>query len=195
MTTNRWPTALGLALALAALTAGLGSGATELEGWHLAARWTARTGFLIFLAVYLASSLVRLCPARWTRSLMRNRRWWGLGFAASHTVHLVALLMVLHLDPAPRTVASLVPGTVAYLFILAVVATSSNAAIRALGHNWKRLHAAGSHVIWLIFTLSYAKRIPVPETRAIGIVMTTIALAALATRLVARRARPHAAAA
>lgn len=195
MTTNKWPVALGLVSALAVLAAGLHDGASALEGWHLAARWTARTGFLIFLAVYLASSLVRLHPAGWTRSLARNRRWWGLGFAASHTVHLLALVMALRLDPAPRTVASLVPGTIAYLFILAMAATSSNAAMRALGHTWKRLHTAGIHVIWLIFTLAYAKRIPVPETRAIGIVMTTLAIAALATRLVARRARPVAAAA
>lgn len=195
MTTNKWPVALGLVSALAVLAAGLHDGASALEGWHLAARWTARTGFLIFLAVYLASSLVRLHPAGWTRSLARNRRWWGLGFAASHTVHLLALVMALRFDPAPRTVASLVPGTVAYLFILAMAATSSNPAMRALGPTWKRLHMAGIHVIWLIFTLAYAKRIPVPETRAIGIFMTTLALAALATRLVARRARPVAAAA
>ncbi|OYX91802.1 MAG: hypothetical protein B7Y74_13650, partial [Novosphingobium sp. 35-62-5] len=57
------------------------------------------------------------------------------------------------------------------------------------GRNWKRLHSTGIHVIWLIYTLAYAKRIPVPDTRAIGITMTTLAITALIIRLAARRNR------
>ncbi|NML93616.1 hypothetical protein [Novosphingobium olei] len=184
-----WPLALGLALSLSALAAGLVMGTTPYLGWHLAARWTARVGFPIFLTTYLASSLVRLSPAPWSRSLARQRRWWGLGFAASHTVHLLALIMALRLDPAPRPLASLIPGGIAYLFILAMALTSNDAAMRALGRNWKRLHATGIHVIWLIFTLAYAKRIPVPETRQVGLVMTILALAALLARVLAHRRR------
>jgi hypothetical protein len=119
--------ALGLALSLLALAAGLAAGTTQHESWHLAARWTARVGFPIFLLTYLASSLFRLSPAPWSRALVRDRRWWGLGFAASHTVHLVALVVAVSLDPEPRTLASLVPGSLAYLFILAMALTSSSA--------------------------------------------------------------------
>lgn len=184
---RKWPMAMGLALSLLALMAGLTVGTTLHESWHLAARWTARVGLPIFLLTYLASSLVRLSPAPWSRALARDRRWWGLGFAASHSVHLVALTIATSLDPEPRTFASLVPGGTAYVFILAMTVTSSNAAMRGMGRNWKRLHTAGMHVIWLIFTLAYAKRIPVPETRAIGLTMTTLALAALLVRVLARR--------
>lgn len=186
---RKWPMALGLALSLLALAAGLAAGTTQHESWHLAARWTARVGFPIFLLTYLASSLFRLSPAPWSRALVRDRRWWGLGFAASHTVHLVALVVAVSLDPEPRTLASLVPGSLAYMFILAMALTSNNAAMRALGRNWKRLHTTGIHVIWLIFTLAYAKRIPVPETRAIGLAMTTLALLALLLRVLAYRRR------
>lgn len=184
---RKWPIAFGLMLSLLALGAGLTVGATPQESWHLAARWTARVGFPVFLLTYLASSLVRLSPAPWSRSLARDRRSWGLGFAASHTIHLVALVAAIRLDPEPRTLASLVPGGTAYIFILAMALTSSDAAMRALGRNWKRLHTVGIHVIWLIFTLAYAKRIPAPETRAIGMTMTTLALAALLLRILARR--------
>lgn len=184
-----WPMALGLALSLMAMAAGLAAGATHYESWHLAARWTARVGFPVFLLTYLASSLYRLSPAPWSRALARERRWWGLGFAASHSVHLVALVVAVSLDPEPRTLASLVPGGLAYLFILAMALTSSKAAMQVLGRNWKRLHTAGIHVIWLIFTLAYAKRIPVPETRAIGLTMTTLAMAALCIRVLAYRRR------
>lgn len=186
---RKWPMTLGLALSLLALAAGLAAGTTQHESWHLAARWTARVGFPIFLLTYLASSLFRLSPAPWSRALVRDRRWWGLGFAASHTVHLVALVVAVSLDPEPRTLASLVPGSLAYMFILAMALTSNNAAMRALGRNWKRLHTTGSHVIWLIFTLAYAKRIPMPETRAIGLTMTTLALMALLVRVLAYRRR------
>lgn len=186
---RKWPMTLGLALSLLALAAGLAAGTTQHESWHLAARWTARVGFPIFLLTYLASSLFRLSPAPWSRALVRDRRWWGLGFAASHTVHLVALVVAVSLDPEPRTLASLVPGSLAYMFILAMALTSNNAAMRALGRNWKRLHTTGIHVIWLIFTLAYAKRIPMPETRAIGLAMTTLALLALLLRVLAYRRR------
>lgn len=186
---RKWPMALGLALSLLALAAGLAAGTTQHESWHLAARWTARVGFPIFLLTYLASSLFRLSPAPWSRALVRDRRWWGLGFAASHTVHLVALVVAVSLDPEPRTLASLVPGSLAYLFILAMALTSSSAAMRALDRNWKRLHTTGIHVIWLIFTLAYAKRIPMAETRAIGLTMTTLALMALLVRVLAYRRR------
>ncbi|NLR70107.1 hypothetical protein HGI47_04365 [Novosphingobium sp. ERN07] len=184
-----WPTAFATIAALTIFAAGLFSGGNTLEGWSLAARWTARAGFPIFLATYLASSLVRLAPAPWSRALMRDRRWWGLGFAASHTVHFVALVVATNLNPEPRTIASLVPGGIAYAFIALMALTSSKAAMRALGQNWKRLHSTGIHVIWLIYTLAYAKRIPAPETRAIGIVMTALAITALILRLAARQKR------
>lgn len=186
---RKWPTAFGLVAALLALAAGLQLGGSTLEQWQLAARWTARVGFPIFLATYLASSLYSVYPAPWSRALARDRRWWGLGFGASHTVHLVALIMATTLNPEPRTVASLIPGSIAYIFILLMALTSSKTAMRTLGRNWKRLHSTGIHVIWLTFTLAYAKRIPVPETRAIGITMTTLAIAALVIRLAARRNR------
>jgi methionine sulfoxide reductase heme-binding subunit len=186
---GKWPLGLGLALGTLALCAGIAAGTSELESWQLAARWTARVGFPIFLVTYLASSLVRLSPAPWSRSLLRDRRWWGLGFAGSHTIHLVALIMATSLSPEPRTLTSLVPGGTAYLFILVMALTSNGAAMRALGRNWKRLHSAGIHTIWLIFTLAYGKRIAMPETRAVGLTMTTLALVALAMRIFARRQR------
>lgn len=186
---RQWPIAFGFIAAALAVMAGLRAGGLDILGWQLAARWTARVGFPIFLAAYLGSTLVRVMPAPWSRALAGDRRSWGLGFAASHTVHLAALVMALRLSPEPRTIASLIPGGIAYVFIFAMAATSNQTAMRALGRNWKRLHTAGIHVIWLIFTLAYAKRIPDMETRAIGITMTALALAALALRIAARRRR------
>lgn len=189
MTARRWPILVGLTLSLLAICAGFRIGADRVEDWHLAARWTARVGFPVFLLVYLASSLARLSPGPLTRALHRDRRWWGLGFAASHTVHLVALVTFLRISGEPRTLVSLIPGGLAYFMILTMAATSNQASMRALGHNWKLLHRIGIHYIWLVFTLAYAGRIMAPESRLTGIVGVSLGLGALALRLAARAKR------
>lgn len=65
--------------------------------------------------------------------------------------------------------------------------TSSDAAMKALGANWKRLHRTGIHVIWLVFTLAYAKRIPEADTMITGLVGTALCLLAAGLRLAAWR--------
>jgi DMSO/TMAO reductase YedYZ heme-binding membrane subunit len=184
---RRWPVFVGLGLSLAALGIGLLIEPDRIEGWHFAARWTARVGLPVFLAVYLASSLVRLWPAGWNRALLRDRRWWGLGFAASHTVHLVALVTYLQISGTPRTIGSLIPGGIAYALLFAMALTSSDAAMRALGRNWKRLHTLGIHYIWFIFFISSVGRILDPAKRLPGVIEVALTLAALAVRLAARR--------
>lgn len=184
---RRWPVFVGLGLSLAALGAGLLLEPDRIEGWHFAARWTARVGLPVFLAVYLASSLGRLYPAGWSRALLRDRRWWGLGFAASHTVHLVALVTYLQISGTPRTLASLIPGGIAYLLLFAMALTSSDAAMRTLGRNWKRLHTLGIHYIWFIFFISSVGRVLDPAKRTPGLIEVALTLAALAVRVAAWR--------
>lgn len=186
MLARRWPLLLGLFLSLGALELGLMAGDNPANSWAHAARWTARAGFPVFIIAYLASSLQKLAPSEMTKALARNRRWWGLGFAASHTVHLFALVMAVRLADDERTLLSLVPGGTAYLFIFAMALTSSDAAMRKLGRNWKRLHSVGIHYIWLIFTLAYFGRIFEVETRPQGVICFSIAILALAIRLYAR---------
>lgn len=187
MTTRRWPVLIGLGAGLAALAVGLQAGRDAVEGWQLAARWTARIGFPLFLIAYLGGTLVRLAPAGWSRALARDRRWWGLGFAACHTVHLIALLTFLRIASESRTLASLVPGGLGYVLLYAMALTSNDAAMRGLGRNWKRLHRLGIHYLWLIFTLAYAGRIGEAGTRIEGVIGVALGLTALALRLAARR--------
>jgi sulfoxide reductase heme-binding subunit YedZ len=187
VTVRQWPLALGITLASAAIFGGFQVGISEVEQWKLAARWTARVGFPVFLITYSASSLAKLWPSPTTRALWQNRRWWGLGFAASHTIHLYALVTYLRMSSEERTLVSLIPGGIAYLFIFAMALTSNDAAMRALGKNWKRLHTVGIHYIWLIFTLAYAGRLFEPQTRAEALVAVPLALAALGLRLAAKR--------
>jgi DMSO/TMAO reductase YedYZ heme-binding membrane subunit len=185
--TRRWPLLLGLIAGLAALQLGLETGTNAADSWGRAARWTARIGLPLFLLTYLASSLARLRPAPWSRALWRDRRWWGLGFAACHFIHLYALIMALDAKGEARTLISLIPGGLAYLMILLMTLTSTDAAMRLLGKGWKRLHSFGIHYVWLIFTLAYAGRLADPAVRPEGIYGVTLCLIAFILRMAARR--------
>lgn len=184
---SHWPLLFGLVVGLTAMLGGMASGFLPVDGWALAARWTARVGFPLFLLVYSASALARLWPGGWRRTLLRDRRFWGLGFAACHTVHLFALAVFLKLGEETRPVGTLIGGGLAYALLYAMAATSTDAAMRRLGRNWKRLHSTGIHYLWLIFTLSYAGRIIEPDSRLTGLIGLSLALGALGLRIAARR--------
>jgi methionine sulfoxide reductase heme-binding subunit len=185
---RRWPLLLGVIAGSAALYLGLATGTDAADAWGRAARWTARIGLPIFLLAYAASSLARLWPSGWTRSLWRNRRWWGLGFAACHTIPLYALIRALEASGEQRTFASLIPGGTAYLMIFLMALTSNDAAMRMMGRGWKRLHTFGIHYVWLIFSLAYAGRLTTARTRPEAIYGVTLCLIALGLRIAAWRA-------
>lgn len=182
------PLAAGALCGLGAVALGQIIGQGPAEQALLAARWTARAALPLFLVAYLASSLMRLWPGDITRALMRRRRQWGLGFALAHSIHLVALAHnVLVFGPA-RPWQSLVGGGIAYAMIYVMALTSNNWSMRRLGRNWKRLHRAGIHYTWLIFTLSYAGRFSDgdPDHFLTALVLTPVMFAALGLRLIAR---------
>jgi DMSO/TMAO reductase YedYZ heme-binding membrane subunit len=137
---------------------GYSSGSAPDERWQLAARYTARFAFSIFLPVFVASAWNRLAPGRVSRFLVRRRRALGLAFATAHTVHLVALVaynVVAGTRPDAPTIAV---GGGAYLLMFAMAATSNDASVRRLGRNWLRLHKLGVYWLWFVFTFSYAGR-------------------------------------
>ncbi|MEN9926351.1 MAG: hypothetical protein RL268_2477 [Pseudomonadota bacterium] len=184
---RRWPLPLGLIAGLGTIMLGLWTGSDLADHWSRAARWTARIGLPIFLLTYAASSLGRLWPNTATRSIWQNRRWWGLGFAACHTAHLFALVRFLQISGEERPLPALAAGGLAFAMMFVMAATSNDAAMKALGRNWKRLHTFGIHTLWLIFTLSYSLRLLDPDTRPEAIYGVTLCLAALALRIAARR--------
>jgi DMSO/TMAO reductase YedYZ heme-binding membrane subunit len=184
---RRWPLPLGLIAGLGTIMLGLWTGSDLADHWSRAARWTARIGLPIFLLTYAASSLGRLWPNTATRSIWQNRRWWGLGFAACHTAHLFALVRFLQISGEERPLPALAAGGLAFAMMFVMAATSNDAAMKALGRNWKRLHTFGIHTLWLIFTLSYSLRLLDPDTRPEAIYGVTLCLAALAMRIAARR--------
>ena len=81
------------ALVLLATALALWSQPQWVEALRSAIRVTARTSFALFLATFLASSLMALLPSGFTRGLLRERRFLGLAFAFSHAVHAVLIIL------------------------------------------------------------------------------------------------------
>lgn len=186
MTARYVPLFLAVLVSTGAVALAFLLGNDLVDQTHLAARWTARVGFPIFILTYSASALVRLWPSVATKSLLRHRRQWGLGFALAHTVHLVALTGFLIISGEPPQLATVVGGGGAYLLLYAMALTSSDAAMRSLGVWWKRLHRAGIHWLWFVFTFSYFGRLFDPGRIAQGLILFPVCIAALGLRLWAR---------
>jgi len=160
----------------------------QVQALQYAVRATARTSFLLFLAVFTASSLVKLLPSTLTRALTRERRYIGLSFAFSQILHAAALAVYITTAPEAfwigRTPATNVPGSVGYLMIVLLTVTSFTTPARLVGpKNWKRLHRAGVWFIAVIFAASFLTR---AHQHAGYVVPGMIMLAAMLLRIAVR---------
>jgi sulfoxide reductase heme-binding subunit YedZ len=130
-------------------------------GWndasfHVAIRATARTSFGLFFFAFTASSLYRLLPFKFTRWLLRNRRYIGVSFAVSHFVHLSLIATIALVFLSEQNAAQVIFGFPAYCFIMAMALTSSDRAQAWLGlDRWRLLHLVGGYYILLVFSLSF----------------------------------------
>jgi sulfoxide reductase heme-binding subunit YedZ len=170
-------------LAIGMASAGITYGFSE-EAVRSVIRSTAQIAVVLFVLAFSASSLQTLLRAGWTKWLLRNRRWLGLSFALAHFVHLFAIGALWFWFPEPFVadleVTTLIFGGIAYVFLLALALTSTDAAQQKLGgRNWRMLHTVGSYYIWLIFALSYLPRAfeePLPSVFFALIVIAPVAL-------------------
>ncbi len=142
-----------LLLALAAVACWR-NGLTE-GGTGAFIRLTAGTSLMLFALAWTASSLNSLLPdGRW-RPVMRARRQLGIAFAISHSYHLLGIIVLFQVVWGDWTNFEVFPAPLIYVVIYAMAFTSNDASMRALGKNWKRLHAVGGYLIWVAFTVSY----------------------------------------
>ncbi|PJI38123.1 ferric reductase-like transmembrane domain-containing protein [Ferrovibrio sp.] len=190
-----WRLTALMALLLSLMTLGIiGSHDFSVDGIRVAIRATARTSLLLFLPVFAASALVRLQPNDVTRWLHRNRRYLGVSFAASHILHAMAIIAFAVTDPAlfnsMTGMGTLITGGLAYLFILAMAATSFDGAVRWLGvRNWRALHWCGSWYIAISFVITNAKRTPDMPVYWLAVTLTlTVIVLRLFDRWQRRRA-------
>jgi|ERR1700758_938453 DMSO/TMAO reductase YedYZ heme-binding membrane subunit len=165
-----WFEGLSLLALLTPVLAGLcvwiaGMRQFEVEGVRMVIRFTARTSLLFFCMAFSAAALARLVPNTFTRWQLRNRRYLGLTFAASHALHAGAIFAFVKMDPAGFTMAtnlaSYVFGGIGYAVIIAMAATSFDRTVAALGPRaWRMLHLVSGYYLLLQFMVSFGKRIP-----------------------------------
>lgn len=184
-----WPIWAATALAFAAAIIGWATGvaldqANSANQWLLATRYTARVGVFFLLAAYVARPLAQLYPARWTKALLSRRKYWGLGFAASHTVHLACIITFFRVSGETYPLPTLIGGGLGYVLLYAMALTSNRMAMQ-MGKWWKRLHRLGIHYLWFIFAFSYFGRLSDPERIHIGAPLFALTLLAAAIRLAA----------
>jgi methionine sulfoxide reductase heme-binding subunit len=183
MASRSTPIVIAVVLSAKAVMIAFLFGSDFADQLRLAARYTARASFPLFLVSYSASALLRLWPYDATRWIMRTRREWGLGFAVAHTIHLFALgyynIIILNMPG----LQSLLGGGVAYGLMFVMAFTSNRASMIALGAWWKRIHTLGIHWLWFVFTFSYLGRIPDPERWAQGLLFFALCVAALVLRV------------
>lgn len=184
-----WPALLGLVVGYAVIRLGLSAGTDAEQGWQLATRWTARAAFPFLIIAFTASAMVRLWPSSLTKAILRDRRWWGLGFAAVHSSHLCGIVNYFNAMGEPIPPLALYGGGAGYVLMYAMALTSFNAAQRALGIWWRRLHSLGIHYLWAVMTVAYAGKAVGGIEPLVSIPFTIIALGAMALRIKARRGR------
>ncbi|MFN2425146.1 MAG: hypothetical protein ABR587_01720 [Candidatus Binatia bacterium] len=149
--------AIALVLEAAAALAMFGSG---VEGLQALARYSGRAGLLWFALIFSIAPLHQFAPGPWTRLALRRRRHLGLAFGAHHLVHLAELLAYLAVSGRGLDPSRAAGGIVGYVVLLAMMLTSSDAAVARLGQkNWKRLHRAGLWYLWIVFLLTYLPRV------------------------------------
>lgn len=156
-----WAAALvGVLVAGVLLVAGTGP-----HGVQLLLRATAATSATFFLSAFTASALRRLWPSPLTGWLLANRRQLGVSFGVSHTVHLGAIWAAVHFyreeifGPAGVDPVTRVAGSLAYVVLLLMVATSFDRTARWVGPRaWRILHTGGVYYLWFIFVVTYLGR-------------------------------------
>jgi sulfoxide reductase heme-binding subunit YedZ len=147
-----WPLWALLALPGAYLTYRYAQGAVFYgEYLHSTGELAAR----LLIATLAVTPLKLLFPAAaWTQWLARRRRYLGVaafGYAALHAIAYVQRRPDLAAIAADAADFAFSTGWLALLVMLALAATSNDAAVRRLRRGWKRLHRAVYAAVVLTF--------------------------------------------
>jgi sulfoxide reductase heme-binding subunit YedZ len=144
----------------------------------------------VFIA-FVTSPLAQLFPGSTSKWLSRNRRYFGLSFAAGFGWQAVFIAVLLTLYPAYyweelHNATDLFLRMVSYIFLLALTVTSFFPVRRKMRpEHWRRLHLVGIWYFWLAIWASYAPAALSSDAKTIHIVYTALGLLVLVLRIVA----------
>ena len=136
----------------------------DVDGVRSLIRATARTSLVLFSGAFTASSMARLWKHPASRWMIRNRRYLGVSFGVSHTIHYIAVATYAALDPESFFASedAIGPEKLVPIVMLALlVATSFDRSAALLGPRlWKWLHWSGSYFFWASFLAAFGGRAP-----------------------------------
>jgi sulfoxide reductase heme-binding subunit YedZ len=122
--------------------------------------WTARSTFVLFFCAFTGNALRDLWPNKISNWLARNHDHFLVAQAASHTVHLAAIIAYFRLVGWSRLhIATLIPGGSVYLLIYALAVV----AIVRLSRGQEfpgpiRFEGFALYVIWIVFASAFVPR-------------------------------------
>lgn len=150
------------------------------DSFGLVLRWSARLALVIYLLIFIARPLRQLGTHPLGRSLVRNRRFLGIGFASVMTVHLVFLTW-------HNGLTVNLPGFITYAMVYLMLFTSFDRPAAWLGpKRWRVLHKAGLYWLAIPFSVSIFGRL-VTTGGAAYVVLAALIVLALAVRVAAFR--------
>lgn len=133
------------------------------ESNRLLVRLSARMSGILFCLAFGASAFHAWFKNSFSWWIFMNRKFWGISFALLHLIHLgflVLLQQYFHPVFERAATTSLLAGGLVYLFLILMLLTSFPFfAKKITSKNWKILHTLGGYWIWLIFMISYVKRV------------------------------------
>lgn len=153
---NKWNVVYAAVAVSAALTAiALTRYGIEKQGIINWLDATGRAGMITFTAAFVASPIHKLFPSSFSRWLLQNRRFLGIGFGLQHLVfHLPAVIWFLVIAKVPFD--AIVTGGIGFVFVIPMLITSFNTPAKWLGaRNWKILHTTGMLYLMFVFIISF----------------------------------------
>jgi methionine sulfoxide reductase heme-binding subunit len=140
------PVVAGGALSLSTVALSVVVFGATVEGAQAAARWSARTSFLLFALAFTGPSWNRLFQSPAAHAVA-DREWpLTLAFAGSHLVHLVALAVYVSLTGHELDPVRLAGGALGYALLLLVL-------FRPPARSW------AFYYLWFIFFMTYLPRV------------------------------------
>jgi len=158
------------------------------QGMRMAIRATARTSCILFLCAFVASALRRMWSTPLSVWLLKNRRYFGVSMAVSHTYHAIAIFGLWYVTSgaAPKFEPLTRLAILGYIFLIAMTITSFDRPAALLGQRgWKILHTTGMHFFWLAFTVEFSFKIA--NSTLIYSPFVVLLIAAMVLRLVTPR--------
>lgn len=164
-------------------------------GLSLGMAFTARYSLVFFSITFIASSLQLLPKHNFINWIRKNRRYLGLSFAVSHLIHGLTITIFYFKYPAlfQQSVSSTskIFGGLGFFIIFIMALTSSDMAIKKIGHSrWKFMHRYGSYYLWIVFLVSYVGRATssVVYSLVVAFLISCVGLRVVHSRKVSRQA-------